>query len=247
METVDETPSLYSLRSIGWGTFLGGPLATGLMMRRNFINLGQAEKGRWSLVISSLVTVVLFGGLCLIPDEVMSKVPNSLLPGIYTALALYIATHYQGPFIRGESPRFYSGWKTFGVGLLGMCVSLAVALTFLMPAIYRQQKVIEKGFGVIEVQEERALKLYEVLDSGRSDEVVKFIDENGLPAWKACLEELDRMDGALDEKSSARFRQYLEYRIRAFELYREAAVGDGNFETDAILKAEEAVRGIEFK
>ena len=44
--TIRESKELYTQRAIGIATFFGGPLAAGILVRRNFINLGNEQYGK---------------------------------------------------------------------------------------------------------------------------------------------------------------------------------------------------------
>ena len=58
-------PRFHSLTAVGLAAYLGGPLAAGILIRRNFISMGEPGRGSWALWLSLLATVAIFGGTAL--------------------------------------------------------------------------------------------------------------------------------------------------------------------------------------
>ena len=77
---------LYSKKAIGIATFIGAPLAVSILIRNNYIELGKNEKGKAALIIGTISTILLFIGIFMIPENIMSKVPNQIIPLIYTGI-----------------------------------------------------------------------------------------------------------------------------------------------------------------
>ncbi|MFT7158343.1 MAG: hypothetical protein ACI8Q1_003374 [Parvicella sp.] len=76
----------YSQTAIGMATFIGGPIAAGYLIRENYLSLDQPDKGKKSLIIGIISTVLLFTGIFIIPESIMDKVPNQILPAVYTGI-----------------------------------------------------------------------------------------------------------------------------------------------------------------
>lgn len=87
---------LYSKKAIGIATFIGGPLAAGYMMRQNYINLNNFRDGNRALTIGIVTTILLFAALFALPEEIMNKIPNYILPAIYTGIVYLIVERLQG-------------------------------------------------------------------------------------------------------------------------------------------------------
>ena len=85
-----ETVELYSQRAISIATYFGGPLAAGILARQNFINIGKDQLGKNALIVSIISTVLLFAGIFSVSEEIMDKVPNALIPLIYTGIIYLI-------------------------------------------------------------------------------------------------------------------------------------------------------------
>jgi len=71
--------------------------------------------------------------LCLytIPEPILDKIPNIVIPAIYTVAVTFIVHKLQGPMLakhKEDDNEFYSQWKAVGVGLLCCAIILAVVL-----------------------------------------------------------------------------------------------------------------------
>jgi hypothetical protein len=118
---------LYNERSIVLGSFLGGPLVSTYLIAENFRNLGHINKIRMTWLIGSVVTVVLLVFAFIIPNYI--KIPNVVIPAIYTLIAQRIAKHYQGNDIKTHleaGGQAYSIWRTVLIGLIGLVILLAI-------------------------------------------------------------------------------------------------------------------------
>ena len=118
----------YSQRAILTATLFGTPLAASILLRRNFINLGKEELGRNTLIIGIISTILIFVGIFSIPEDIIDKIPNFLIPAIYTAIIYFTIEKYQGQELKHhkENDRpFYSIWKAIGIGTVCLLVLFA--------------------------------------------------------------------------------------------------------------------------
>ena len=76
---------IYKDKEIYVGTFLGGPLVAGYLMANNFKVFGESNKGKRTWMYTIITTIVIFGGIFLIPN--IDKIPNQIIPLIYTGIA----------------------------------------------------------------------------------------------------------------------------------------------------------------
>ena len=118
-ETTPASAKIYRDRAIWSGTYLGGPLAAGYMMAENFRVFHEPAKARMSWVLGVITTIVLFGGVLLLPDDI--NIPNYLIPASYAALAFALSRHYQQKDMDrhvAAGGQFHSWKRTFGMSLL---------------------------------------------------------------------------------------------------------------------------------
>jgi hypothetical protein len=124
---------LYQDRAIYVGTFLGGPLVAGYLAAENFKRLGQQDKVRQTWFIAIGATIVIFGGIFLIPG--IEKIPNIIIPLIYTAIAQMLIRRYQGAAIKAHieaGGQTFSIWRAVWIGLVGVLILVAILLVILL-------------------------------------------------------------------------------------------------------------------
>ena len=124
---------LYKDRAIYVGTFLGGPLVAGYLAAENFKQLDQPEKVKKAWTIAIIATVVIFGGIFLIPN--MDKIPNYIIPLIYTGITQYLVQKYQGAAIKShieKGGQVYSVWRAVWIGLVGLAILLTIIFAIVL-------------------------------------------------------------------------------------------------------------------
>lgn len=127
-QTIDNhTPihKIYKDRAVWFGTFLGGPLAGGYIIAENFKAFNQPDKAKKTWIYTIIATIIILGGIISIPDSV--KIPNQIIPLIYTGIAYYLVQHFQGANITAHinaGGQLHSWWRTLSVGLVGLAIIL---------------------------------------------------------------------------------------------------------------------------
>lgn len=113
------------------GTFLGSPVVAGYLMAKNYKAWGDEDSAKRSMIFGLVGTIFIVAVIVLLPEEMMSKVPNYLLPIIYTAVVQGLAEHYQSDQIEQHLENGHgreSYWKAAGFGMVGCVIILAVLL-----------------------------------------------------------------------------------------------------------------------
>ncbi len=222
---------LYSQRSIAIATYFGGPVAAGVLIRRNFINLGKEEYGKHALFIGVISTVLLFVGLFSTPEHIIDLIPGPLLPLIYTVIIYLIVDRLQGQDLKQHKMakgQFYSGWKAAGIGSIYMVIIMGIIFgyVFLSPAGYDVTKY-DNGFAKFTKNEEQAIELFAMLESSNTAQAYDFIIETGIPLWEEnlhILDDLDKIEGLgieLKYQNEA-LREYCQLRIESYQLIGKA-------------------------
>lgn len=240
IQTNDHTTNLtkfYSQRAISTATFFGGPLAAGILIRQNFINSGKDEYGKYALYIGIFSTILLFAILFSIPEQIINKIPSFIIPAIYTGIIYLIVEYYQGQTLKNHKEKhgqFYSGWKAAGIG--------AICTIFIMLGVFGYIYTAPEDFdtskynnGMAEFQknEEKALELFNLIDTINPYKAIDFIKETGLPTWQKniqILDELDNIDGLYQEIKNQNkiLREYCQLRIKSYELISKALTQNTN-------------------
>jgi hypothetical protein len=124
---------LYKDRAIYIGTFIGGPLVAGYLASENFKKLGQPDKVKMTWIISISVTIIIFGGIFLIPN--IEKVPNFVIPLIYTGITQFLIHKFQGEAIKAhieDGGETFSTWRAVWIGFVGLAILFVVIFAILL-------------------------------------------------------------------------------------------------------------------
>lgn len=226
---------LYSMKEIMAGTLFGGLIATGMMARKNFSNLGQESAGRFALALSLLGTALMFGLLFLLPESIVDAIPSSVLPAIYCAIAYKMIEAHQGKALKQHEragAAFYSGWRVFGVSLASLFITFAMLLVTMLALdpnlLNNDSEAYNEKLDIVVKQEDIGLGIYPLLESGDKQAALKYIDEKALPAWKTGLKELQAMEKMSVEESYQKqaqdLQRYVKLRIESLELLKKSLV-----------------------
>ncbi len=119
--------SLYKISGVGVATFFGSTLAGGFIMYLNFKRLGSGGKAKKCLLFSVIATIVIFGVIFLIPEDV--DIPNTVFTIPQVIAMVQIAKIQQGTLIDehiNSGGALSSNWKAFVIGLLFVVGILAI-------------------------------------------------------------------------------------------------------------------------
>lgn len=232
----DHSGKIFTKKTISIATFFGGPLAAGFLISKNFKAFGDEESARKSIFWGLLCTLVLIGGFLIIPEHIYVRIPQALIPGIYTVIITMLVKRLQGQKIRefiAAGGQKASGWEAFGYGVAGMLVILAfsVLVTYSTP-IEGYEKTIRvdantKLYYSKEIEKEKAKIISLVINHSG------FLDKNGVADLFLNIEDNTYMlrfiieDPALISDSLVisdfnRLENYLEYNTK---LDRKIEVG----------------------
>ena len=225
--TNTNSQKLYSERAITIATFFGGPIAAGILIRRNFINLGNELYGKHTIAIAVVSMVLIIAVALSLPDSVFDKPIGNLFPIVYTAIIAAVLHKHQGEQLKAHKENngeFYSGWKAAGVGLISLIAMLAGIFGFILldepnfdTELY-DQKVVE-----FTLNEEEALQLFTLLENEEEEKALNFIYDTGILLWQKNLSILEEMDNIpdIDQEfidQNEVLREYCNLRIESYQL-----------------------------
>jgi hypothetical protein len=242
---MEEKIKLYSQRAIAIATYFGGPLAAGILIRKNFLNLGKEKEGLITLIVGILSTVLLFWGIFQVPDSIIDKIPYVLIPAIYTGIIFLIVEKMHGQILKKhkeDKNKFYSNWKAVGIGLICAVIWLGGIFTYAYYApedwdITTYNSELEK-FNRNELD---AMKLFDILERESNEEIVHFIEQTGIPKWKENIKILAKMSGIENipeeyQKQNKLLLEYSKLRIEAYELMSKAILNETSEYDEEIIK-----------
>lgn len=231
-ETLNQDLKYYSLKSISIATFLGGPIAAAILMRRNFLNLNEDKKALNTLFIGILSTILLFVGIFSIPETVWDKIPNSILPAIYTGIIYLIAERYQGQTLKGHkenSGSFFSAWRATGIGFLFTLIMFVGIFGY----VFATDTEYEFDANLYDVKierfiknEEKAIAVFEKFDYSTDEELLREF-RSGKKLWEEnylITKELKEIKNLPPELFAivGKLQTYSNLRIEFYELFIKA-------------------------
>jgi len=242
-----EDLKFYSLKSISLATFLGGPIAAAILMRRNFLNLNEDKKALNSLFIGILSTILLFVVIFSIPESVWEKIPNTILPAIYTGIIYLIAERYQGQTLKEHKENngsFFSVWRATGIGLLFTLIMLIGIFGYVFAT--DTEYVFDANLYDIKIEqfirnEEKAIAVFDKFGYSNDDELQREF-RSGKILWEENfqitkeLKEIENLPLELIDLVG-KLQTYSALRIEFYELFIKALsdqTDDYSFEIDRI-------------
>ena len=227
---------LYSQKSIGLASFIGGPLAAGYLIKENYKALNQGEKGKKALIISIIATVAIFGTIFLIPESVMDQVPNMVIPAIYTGIIYLIVDKIHGTILNNHDLNnypFYSGWRAAGIGLISLVILIAIIFASIFLISDEIYDTYDAEMEQFYKNEEVSLLFYDHLNTEDDLTLVNEIDNISIPKWKENVEIINRTNSIEDLPSelveqNKKLLKYAKLRLEAFKLFKNLII----YETD---------------
>lgn len=232
----------YSQTAIVIGTFIGGPLASGYLIKKNYLSLNKADEGKKSLIIGIISSILLFLGILMTPDSIMDKIPSQILPAIYTTIVYVIVEKKLGPILnlhKENGNEFHSIWRAVGIGFISLIILLIgiFGYSYLSSDTYEYKKYNAK---IVEFtkNETESIVFYDHIDTETNNSLIKELDKKTIPYWEENIEiikesnNIKNLPSELLEQNKTLLK-YSELRLKAFELYKKAII-----ENTSIYQAE---------
>lgn len=228
---MEENKKYYSQRSISVATYLGGPLVAGFLIKKNYQTLKEEGNAKKAMLIGIAATLFIFGSVFSIPESVFDKIPNMLIPAIYTGIIYLIVEKTQGERLKRHKENggeFHSGWKAAGLGGISLVVILAsiVLLIVVQDEIVKSGydfKTYEREFTQFKDNESQSLKVFDLIGSEAPDKS-KVELQKGIVLWKEnkmIIEKLNLIENLPEDlrNQNKLFSSYCDLRIKHYELF----------------------------
>jgi hypothetical protein len=225
---MEQTKKFYSQRAITIATYLGGPLAAGYLVKKNYETLEQPENGKYALIIGIVSTIILFAGILSIPEPIIDKIPRPLIPLIYTGFIYWIVNRLHGDILdlhKESGGEFYSGWKAAGIGAISMLILAAciAIIAFIAGDLSNSQSnfdsvTYDKEVAMFVDNENKAIAVFNVIETQSPDYLIKEFS-NGIVLWKENREIVKRLSAIKNlpkglSDQNLKLSKYCELRIK---------------------------------
>ena len=228
---MEEKIKLYSKNSIILATYLGGPIAAGILIRKNSLNIGRKKEGSNALILGIVCTFLLFWGIYLIPEPILDLIPKALIPTVYSGIVYWIVEKLHGEILKKhkeEKNEFYSFWRATGIGTACLAIIIGGILAYVnLVQEDWEADTYATGINKFQINESEAMKLFEMLDNSSTFEIVQFIKQTGIPKWEENIEilnEIIKIENIPEyyQKQNKLLHEYCKLRIEAYELMSKA-------------------------
>lgn len=130
--------TVFTLRSITIATFLGGPLAAGVLIYRNFVCFGRRKAAYATLALGLFLIISAVFVLMTIPEKLDSIYIKMVIPAFYTTAVALFAKKYQGHLIEEHLKKGFdkaAWWLTplFSAAMLATVVVIYYASMLSLP------------------------------------------------------------------------------------------------------------------
>jgi len=220
----------YSQGSIGVATFLGGPLAAGYLIQKNYLSLDDFKNGKKSLILGIVSTILLFVGIFSIPETIATKVPRHIIPAVYTGIIYLIVEKIHGPMLKQHKENgfeFHSAWKAAGIGFASFIILLTSIFSYAYFSTDNElYENYDKAMAIFSVNESETLEFYEELEYKSDRALIKRIDDFIIPKWRQNIKIIEKTNKYenLPSEISLQNKLLLEYsglRLEAFKLLKK--------------------------
>lgn len=167
---------IFTNKAISVATFFGGPLAAGFLISKNYKAFGNDNAARNSIFIGIISTILLFAGIFMLPEKIIDRIPQALIPAIYTAIIAGLVEKLQGQKIKSfldNNGQKASNWQAAGYGFLGLLIiaGFLVIMIFAIPT-----EGYEKS---INIEKNVILHYNKKIDESKSQMIANVIKQSG--------------------------------------------------------------------
>ena len=233
---MEENLKLYSQKAIAVATYFGGPLAAGILIRKNSLNLGREKQAINSLIIGIISTIIIFGGIFMIPENIIDKIPNALIPAIYTGIIYLIVERIQGRELKlhkENQGEFYSGWKAVGIGAVCMVILAAGIFGYAYASEVEydfDSTIYDKEIAKFIDNEEKSLNVFNFIETANKEYLIKEFNK-GIVLWKENQNVINRILSIENLPAdlveiNEKLMVYSKLRIKHFELIQKGISED---------------------
>lgn len=235
---MEETKKVFSQKAISIATYIGGPVAAGYLLQKNYQTFNEPEKGKKAFFIGAVSTIFIFVGIFLLPEQIVDMIPNVLIPAIYTGIVYWIVEKEQGGLLTAHKEtegKFHSGWKAAGIGGIFMMILIVfiVGFAFIAGDFSKPDfdpKTYDNGIVNFLENEEKSMAVFDVVETADSQYLVLEFKKN-IVLWKEnkdIIKELNLIENLPDEllKQNIMLLKYSELRIQHCEIMLKALIED---------------------
>lgn len=218
----ENLPFLHTKKAVWITSFFGGPLAAGYLIYENYRNLNNQKNAKISLFLGIITTLLLFVGIFSIPDNIIDKIPNQIIPFIYTGIIYLIVKKIFGEILKKhkeDGGRFYKTGRAVIIGIVSTLIIIAGVLIYVFSSPIDDAEIEKYEMLMTDFQknEEQALKVFSIIDSGDTTEILNQL-EIGKGYWQKNILIIKEVEEYNVEEYNELLREYCKLRLKSNEM-----------------------------
>lgn len=179
-----------------------------------------------TLIIGFVATIIIFGGIIMLPEQLINKVPSQLIPIIYCGISSAVVKWTQGDALKAHKENI-SGWKALRVAV----ISLAISGLLLYGSVLYKTKPIYETYNTqiseFNKNERESLTFYDNIGSKSDSVLLDELDNNVIPKWESNIKLLNELGSQDNLPSDLRIHnkallKYSRLRLKTFLLIKKA-------------------------
>lgn len=234
LDRPDETkPKFYSQKGIALATFFGAPLAASVLIRKNYISLDEPRKGNWTLLIGILSTIALFAGIFSVPENILNKIPNQVIPLFYTGVIYLIVNKLQGDKLsvyEEGGHKYISNWKATGIGALcALLIAAPIGGYIYMEMNNPVYDTYDERMTKFASSESKAFEFYDHMETNSIFQLTQELKNITIPSWERNLALINSLDTLEDITSGLLnrnevLRAYCNLKLKSVSILKKPLV-----------------------
>lgn len=224
---MEKSNKLYNERAVTLATFIGGPIAAGFILKKNYEVLNQKDHAKSAFLISILLTFILFLISYYMPDDIYGSIPSFIYPMIYATIIYIIFLILQGKIVKEHEEaggEFQSYWKAAGIGAISFLITASFIFIFIYAVGDHQylfsdfdHNEYNNKIEEFQANENKALELLQ-LEPSLSNLTIRTKLEKGTDLWienKVILNYINSMENLPEDilKQNEVLLEYCDLRI----------------------------------
>lgn len=258
-EPTQNPVKVYSQSAIAIATLFGGPFASAWLIAKNFQAFQRPSPARMSLWIGVIISLLIIIFIFFTPEAILSKIPNTILPFIYSAAAYVVVERTQGDELQSHKMSggsFYSRWRAVGIGAIIMVLFiLVIGLVAFINGDFAAEEdagfdtaTYDRNLAIFIENDQRALAIFEATGTATNREMVKGLSE-GIGIWYDNTHLVNNMMAI--ENLPQEFvvqnnimMKYCELRIKQYNLLIKRIAENSNRWDEELIRLGQEIEGV---
>ena len=191
----------------------------------------KTEKGNNILITSIIATVAIFVLTFSLPENIIEKIPNIVIPVVYTSAIIFWVEHTFGAIFKQHEESnysFHSIWHAVGVGVVSLLLmGIGIFGYIYTSSDFETEQLYTDKMQQFMKNEQESLTFYNHKETESDFGLILGLNKKVIPKWKENIEIIKQANAIKNLPSelieqNKKLLSYCELRIETFELLKKA-------------------------